>query len=63
MNLAPGNDMLSRGRCRVWLNENPRRAYFKERVDNKKIQCYISTRTNRIHNERVKIMVTKTDYV
>ena len=38
------------------------RACFKERVDNKKIQCYISTRTNRIHNERVKIMVTKTDY-
>ena len=38
------------------------RVCFKERVDNKKIQCYISTRTNRIHNERVKIMVTKTDY-
>ena len=36
---------------------------MKERaVDNSKIQCYISNRTNRIHNERVKIMSTKKDY-
>ena len=34
----------------------------ENRVDNKNVWCYIANRTNRIHNERVKIMVTKTDY-
>ena len=31
-------------------------------VDKKKLWCYISDRTNRIHNERVKIMSIKKDY-
>ena len=31
-------------------------------VDKKKLWCYISNRTNRIHNERVKIMSIKKDY-